>query len=533
MKAGPKPQPKATRLPRLRAKTPAGRFQEFARRHLRHVKGQWAGQPLIFAAWQRRILEPLYNTVGLDGQRRYRTCYVEVPRKAGKSLTAAAVGLFSLYADGERGAEIVSAAADRQQAGIVFDMARQMVEADDALRDLTLIYRRELVVPSTGSSYKVISSEAYSKHGLNLSCAIVDELHAHENRELLDVLLTSMGARQQPLAFIITTAGYDKTSVCGQLHDHATRVRDGVIEDPSFLPVLYGATLEDDWTDPAVWARVHPGYGLTIQRDVLEQECRRAQEMPAYENAFRRLYLNVWTESEARWLSMAQWDVGAVPVDAEALRGRRCFVGVDLSSTKDLSAVVAIFPDEAGGYDVLCDCWLPRAMLPDRVKRHGVFEAWARQGYLTLTDGNTIDQDAIERRIRELGERYRVDRIGCDPWNMARMLPRLQADNLPAVPVQQTIGHLTAATKSLEGLVLKGQLRGLGHPVLRWCASNVTVETDHNENLKPSKKKSTERIDLISALVNALAVALPATSGSVYDTRGPLWLDPVVGAMSR
>jgi phage terminase large subunit-like protein len=525
VKAGPKPQPKATKLPPLRAKTPAGRFQEFAKRHLRHVKGRWAGQPLVFADWQRRILEPLYNTVGADGPRQYRTCYVEVPRKAGKSLTAAAVGLFSLYADGEPGAEIVSAAADRQQAAIVFDMARQMVEADAALRDLTLIYRRELVVPSTGSSYRVISSEAYSKHGLNLSTAIVDELHAHESRDLLDVLLTSMGARRQPLAFIIPTAGFDKTSVCWQMHEHALRVREGVIQDPSFLPVLYGATLADDWRDPAVWARVHPGYGLTIQRDFLEQECRRAQEMPAYENAFRRLYLNVWTESETRWLSMEQWDRGAVPVDPAALQGRSCFVGVDLSSTKDLSALVAIFPDDAGAYDVLCDFWLPNAMLPDRVRRHGTFDAWARQGYLTLTEGNVIDHDVIERRLREIGAQYRVESIAIDPWNATQMLAHLQTDSLPAVPQPQTIGALTAGTKALEALVLTGKLRHGGHAVLRWCASNVTVETDHAENLKPSKKKSTERIDGISALVNALAVALVAAGPSVYETRPPLLVE--------
>jgi phage terminase large subunit-like protein len=526
MKAGPKPQPTATRLPRLRAQTPAGRFQEFARRHLRHVKGEWAGQPIVLAPWQRRdIINPLFNTRRADGLRQYRTCYVEIPRKQGKSTLASALALFLLYADGEPGADIVSAAADRQQAAIVFDAARQMVEADPVLRALTLIYRRELVVPSTGSSYKVISSEAYSKHGLHLSAAIVDELHAHESRDLVDVLQTSMGARRQPVLFAITTAGYDRTSVCWQLHEHAVKVRDGVIPDESFLPVLYGAQLEDDWTDPEVWKRANPGFGVTIKRDYLEQECRRAREMPAYENAFKRLHLNIWTESETRWLPMERWDACGAAVEPAGLRGRPCFVGVDLSSTRDLSALVALFPDPAGGYDVLADFWLPQDMLPDRVRRHGVFEAWASAGHLRVTEGNVIDHDAIERRIRELGELYRVESIGIDPWNATQMLARLQADSLPAVPVQQTIGNLTAATKALEALVLQGKLRHGGHPILRWCASNVTVEIDHNENVKPSKKKSSERIDGISALVNALVVALPATVGSVYDDRAPIFVD--------
>ncbi|HZP39793.1 MAG TPA: terminase TerL endonuclease subunit [Methylomirabilota bacterium] len=526
MKRGPKAQPTATRLPRLRAKTPAARLQEFARRHLRHTKGEWAGQPIRFADWQRRdIVAPLFDVRRPDGTRQYRTAYVEIPRKNGKSTLASALALYLLYADGEPGADIVSAAADRQQAAIVFDAARAMVEADPGLRALTLIYRRELVVPSTGSRYQVISSEAYSKHGLNLSAAIVDELHAHESRELLDVLATSMGARRQPLMFVITTAGYDRTSVCWQLHEHAVKVRDGVIRDESFLPVLYGASLEDDWTDPATWAKANPGLGTTIRRDYLEQECRRAREMPAYENAFKRLHLNIWTEAETRWLPMERWDACGAPVDPSALRGRPCFVGVDLSATRDLSALVAIFPDQAGGYDVLADFWLPAAMLPDRAKRHGVFDVWARAGVLRVTEGNVVDHDAIERRIRELGALYRVEAVGIDPWNATQMLARLQADALPAVPVQQTIGTLTAATKALEALVLQGRLRHGGHPILRWCASHVTVEVDHNENVRPSKKKSTERIDGIAALVNALTVALPATVGSVYDERPPIFVD--------
>lgn len=526
MRAGPKPQPKATKLPRLRATTPAGRVEEFCRRFLVHVKGEWAGQPFTLLPWQReQLIVPLFNTVRADGLRRFRTCYVEIPRRNAKSTTAAAIALYALFADNEPGAQIVSAAADRQQAAVVFDVARSMVEASPALRDLCLIYRREIVVPSTGSRYQVISSEAYTKHGMDLHVAVVDELHAHENRELLDVLLTGMGSRRQPMAFIITTAGFDRTSVAWQMHEHALKVRDGVIQDESFLPLLYGATLEDDWTDPAVWKRANPGFGVTLKADYLAQECRRAREMPAYENAFKRLHLNIWTEVETRWLSMPQWDAGNVRVDPETLKGRRCFVGVDLSSTKDLSALVALFPDQAGGYDVLCDFWLPADMLPDRVRRHGTFEAWATQGVLHLTDGNVIDHAVIERRIRELGEQFMVETIGIDPWNATQMLARLQADSLPAVPVQQTIGNLTAATKALEVLALQGQLRHGGHPVLRWCASNVTVEQDHNENLKPSKKKSSERIDGISALVNALTVALPATVGSVYDERGPVLVD--------
>jgi phage terminase large subunit-like protein len=482
---------------------------EFFRRHLKHVKGEWAGERFELADWQRReIVEPLFNTLRPDGLRLFRTAFVSVPRKNAKSTLAAGLGLWMLYCDGEQGAEIISAAADRAQAAIVFDIAKSMVEADPVLRAMTVVYRRELFVPSTGSSYKVISAEAYSKHGLNLSGAVVDELHAHESRELLDVLSTSMGARRQPLLFIISTAGHDRNSVCRQVYEHAVKVKDGIVRDESFLPVLYGADEQDDWTSPEVWKKANPGFGVTIKPDFLEQECRRAVEMPAYENAFKRLHLNIWTSVEVKWLSMEHWDSGAVRIDPATLRGRPCYLGVDLSSTRDLSAVVALFPAPDGTYDLLCDFWLPADMLADRVRRHGMFEVWAKQGYLTLSPGNVIDYEMIERRIRQLGGFYLVETIAVDPWNSSQMIARLQADGLPCVPVQQTIGNLSSATKALEGLVLEGKLRHGGHPILKWCASNAVVRQDANENLRVVKDKSPDRIDGISATVSALSVAL-------------------------
>lgn len=526
MKAGPKAPVSVSSLPELVGRTPADRVAYFFREHLQHVKGEWAGQAIELAPWQRdKLIKPLFNTLLKPSKlRQYRTCYVEVPRKNGKSSLAAGLALYALYYDQEPGAEVVAAAADRTQAAIVFDIARRMVETSPALLARTQIYRRELYVPGTESTFKVISSEAYSKHGMNLSAAIVDELHAHENRELLDVLMSSMGSRRQPFTFIITTAGFDKHSVCWEFHQHAEKVLEAPDLDPTFLPVLYGATLEDDWTDPAVWRRVNPGYGVSIKPEFLAQECKRAKEMPAYENAFKRLYLDIWTESETRWLSMEQWDRGNVPVDEEALTGKRCVVGVDLSSNLDLSAAVALFPRD-GGYDVLLKAWLPKENLQERVRRDKVpFEVWARQKHLTLTEGNVIDQDAIEALIREWGGKYRVEAIQIDPWNASRLLARLQADGLPAAPQPQTMGALTAATKALEAAVLKGQLRHGGNPIFRWAAANVVVEQDHNENVKPSKLKSTERIDPIAALVNALAreLIIQATKPSVYEERGVL-----------
>jgi phage terminase large subunit-like protein len=526
MKAGRKPKLAPATLPKLRATTPHWRFAEFCRGQLRHVKGEWAGAPLVLTSWQMRdIVTPMFSTLRPDKRRQYRTVYVEIPRRNMKSTLAAAVALWLLLYDGEAGADVVSCASDKAQADIVFSIARAMVEQSETLHKVVQVYKRELVVPATRSTYRVISSESYSKHGLSLSGCIVDELHAHESRDLLDVMLTSMGSRRQPLCFIITTAGTSRDSVAWQFHEHAVEVRAGRLIDPAFLGVLYGAREDEDWRDPAVWQRANPGYDVSIKADYLRQECRRAQQMPSYENAFRRLHLNVWTTTETKWLDMAAWDAGSAPVDADALRGRRCYVGVDLSSTKDLSAVATLFPADDGTYDVLFDAWLPAAMFPDRVQRHGTFDAWAKQGFLHLTEGNVIDHAAIEARLRALGESYQVEAIAVDPWNATQLLAKLQADGLPALPQPQTIGALTGATKQLEVLVSQGKLRHGGHPLARWCAANATVATDHAENLKVSKQTSAERVDLIAALINALAVALPASRGSIYDSRDVVLVD--------
>jgi phage terminase large subunit-like protein len=520
MKRGPRPQPALTRLPALRARTPGKRVAEFFRTHLVHVKGQWAGQPFELLPWQYHdIIGPLFGTVRPDGLRQYRTCYVEIPRRNSKSTLAAGIALYMLFADNEPGAQIVSAAADREQAAIVFDIARSMVEASPPLAGLAQIYRREIVIPSTGSRYKVISSEAYSKHGLDLHGAIVDELHAHETRDLLDVLQTSVGSRRQPLSFIITTAGFDRQSVCWQYHELATQIRAGLIPDPTFLPVLYGASLEDDWTDPAVWRHANPGLGVTLKDEYLVQECRRAQEMPAYENAFKRLHLNIWTESDTKWLDTAAWDACGGPVDATALEGRPCYAGLDLSNTADLSALVLLFPDLEGGYDVLTYCWVPGESIEARSRRDRVpYGAWVASGALTAAGHKSIDYEMLRATIQDCAQRYRLQRISYDRWNAAHLVELLRQDGAPMVEMGQGFASLSNPAKELERLVRERKLRHGGHPVLRWCIANTVAEQDAAGNLKPSKAKSTEKIDATVALIMALDGAM-RTAGSVYDLR--------------
>jgi phage terminase large subunit-like protein len=444
------------------------------------------------------------------------------PRKQGKSTLGAALALYMLYADGEGGAEIFSAAGSADQAAIIFDIAAKMVAQSPALRDMTMVYRRELVVPSLGARYKVISAEAGTAHGLDLSACIIDELHVWPDDKLYVALTTASGARKQPLTFIATTAGSDEHSICAEVHRRAEQVRDGIVEDPTLLPVIFAAPEDADWQDEAVWRACNPALGKFRELDEMRAAARLAREVPGREASFRQLYLNQWgAAAAARWLPLPAWDAcRAEP--PEPIAGRRAFLGLDLSATTDLSALVVIIPDGEGGYDVRADFWAPRENMAKRAQADRVpYPLWAEQGYLTPTEGGIVDYDAIGARIHALMREYEVVQIGADPWNARGFLAKLAADNVPVVEVPQTMANLTSASKELEKLVLSAKIRHDGHPILRWCVANTVADVDGNGNVKPSKKRSPERIDGVSALVTGLSRAMVAVQyRSVYETRG-------------
>ncbi len=351
---------------------------------------------------------------------------------------------------------------------------------------------------------------------------IIDELHAQPNRELVDVLTTSTAARRQPLIVYITTADFDRDSICNEKYDYACKVRDGVIDDPAFLPVIYEASSDADWTDPQVWAAANPNLGVSVSQEYLERECQRAQETPTYENTFKRLHLNMKTQQDVRWLSLEQWDAcGGVEIDPNALEGKECFAGLDLSTTTDVSALVLLFKEDDGEVALLPRFWVPADNARKRERRDRVpYQTWARQGFIEMTEGNVVDYDVIRRRINELGERFKIREIAIDRWNATQLAVQLQGDGFEVVTFGQGFRDMSGPTKELEKLVISGKLRHGRHPVLRWMASNVSVETDAAGNLKPSKKKSTERIDGIVASIMALGRAMlqPQRRRSFYET---------------
>lgn len=474
---------------------------------LTHTKGPFASQTFNLRPWQVRILKQLFKKRP-DKLRRYRTCLLMLPRKNGKSELAAAVALYGLLADGEVGAEVYSAAADRDQAGLVFGVAAQMVRNDPELDGACYIVesQKRIIHRATGSVYRAISAEAYSKHGFNASMVIYDELHAAPSRELYDVLSTSMGARKQPLLLAISTAGYDRHSILWELYQHAKKVQEHPALDPSFLPIIYEAPSDADWTSEKVWKQANPALGDFRSLEDMRILCQRAKEIPAQENNFRRLYLNQWTEQASRWMPMPTWD--ACRTVLRPLAGRRCYVGMDLSSTGDLTALVAVFPDD-DGFDVLVQCYVPADRIRQRVLRDRVpYDQWIRDGKITGIPGPTVDYEIIRATILEWRTQYDVQAIAYDPWNATDLVSRLEKqDGVTCLaPIRQTFAGLSAGTKSLEKAILSKQLRHDGHPVLRWCVSNVAVDSDPAGNLKPSKTASTERIDAVLALVMAVDV---------------------------
>ncbi|MFU0770056.1 terminase large subunit [Limosilactobacillus fermentum] len=498
-----------------------------------HTKGTWAGKPFELIDWQEKIIRDIFGTLKSNGYRQFNTAYIEIPKKQGKSELAAAVSLLLCCADGEERAEVYGCAADRQQAAIVFDVAADMVRMNPALKKRVKILasQKRIIYQPTNSFYQVLSADAYSKHGFNVSGVIFDELHTQPNRKLYDVMTKGSGdARTQPLYFLITTAGTDTNSICYEVHQKALDIMNGRKHDPTFYPVIYGSKESDDWTDPSIWKKANPSLGITVSIDKVKAAFNSAKENPAEENTFRQLRLNQWVKQSVRWMPMDKWDACAFPVDEQALKGRICYGGLDLSSSTDITAFVLVFPpeDESEGFTILPHFWIPEGNVELRVRRdHVPYDIWKKQGYLETTEGNVIHYGYIEQFIDDLGKKYNIREIAFDRWGAVQMVQNLEGLGFTVVPFGQGFKDMSPTTKELMKLTLEKKIAHGGHPVLRWMMDNIFIRTDPAGNIKPDKAKSTEKIDGVVATIMALDRAIRnegETGDSIYDERGLLFL---------
>ena len=500
---------------------------------LKHTKGKWYNKPFILLPWQEQVIRDVYGVVKADGTRQFTTVYVEIPKKMGKSELAAAVALKQLAADGEQRAEVYGCAADRQQASIVFDVAKDMVELCPALakRIEVRIANKLMTYLPTKSRYQVLSAEADTKHGLNISGVVFDELHTQPNRKLYDVMTQGSGdARTQPLYFLITTAGTDTHSICYEVHQKAKDIIEGKKIDPTFYPVIFGADESDDWTDPETWAKANPSLGVTVDIEKVRAACESAKQNPGEENSFRQLRLNQWVKQAVRWMPMKKWEACSFPVNEDELVGRVCYGGLDLSSTTDITAFVLVFPpvDEEDKYVVLPYFWIPEENVDIRVRRdHVPYDVWQRQGFIQTTEGNVVHYGYIEKFIEKLGERFNIREIAFDRWGAVQMTQNLEGMGFTVIPFGQGFKDMSPTTKELMKLVLEERIAHGGHPVLSWMLDNVFIKTDPAGNIKMDKEKSTEKIDGAVATVMALDRALRNSNNSgasVYDERGLLFI---------
>lgn len=474
------------------------------------------GQPFILQDWQHDVLWDVYGTVNDHGYRQHRYAYLEIPKKNGKTTLIAGLGVYHLTCDGPQG-QIYCCAADRYQAGLVYKAAVSMIEQDEELSKILKITdsRKEILNTLTGTILKVLSAEAFSKHGLNPTVVIFDELHAQPNRNLWDVMTFGAGAaRKEPLWWVITTAGDDpdRTSIGWEIHEQALKLRDGELVDPTWYVKIYGAPEDADIFDEDTWFEANPSLGKTINIESVRQEALAARNSEASERLFRWLRLNQWVSlKRTGWLPLTLWDQTNGKWDLSELVGKKCYPGLDLSSTTDITAVCYLFPPQDGISDwrAIFDAWIPEDNMKERVARDKVpYDKWVNQKYLHATPGNVVDYDFVEAKILASNKQYDIHTLGTDPWNSRMLTQRLMRQGVDVVEVAQNMAQMSPAMKMIEMLLKKGLMTHEKNPLARWCFGNVVVAVDGNENIKPMKNKSQERIDLTVALINAMATAM-------------------------
>lgn len=514
---------------------------DFFPRYLRHTEGEWAGRPFVLAPWQRDdIIRPVFGWKRSDGTRLIRLVWLEVPRKNGKTELAAGVSLLTLLGDAEPAGQVYSMAVDKDQAKIVFRKAGVMIGYADQLRRHLEVYTTSIFCPELLAAFKPLSAGPKGKHGFSPSAAIGDEVHEWDagGAELADVVHKGTAARRQPLELYITTAGVAGEGWAWEMHELAKQLIAGDVTDPTMHAVIYAASEEQDWKSENTWRAANPNYGVSVKIDYFRTEADKAIRSPRAENNFKRFHLNLWTEQTVRWLPMGDPGWKGCTEQREdphywkrlpaLMARRRCFGGLDLSLTKDVTSLCWAFPPDLTfkRWIFLWRFWLPADTVADEpLTRRVRYESFRDQGVLELTNGNVVDYGVVRAGINADAKAFDVQWLGADPYNASHLLMQLRDDDgLPVEFFRQGFLSMSPAAKQFERLVLGNEMEHGGNPMATWMARNAIVMRDAAGNIKPDKGKAAEKIDGIVAAVMAIGGSAGDGGRSVYEDRGVLVL---------
>lgn len=480
---------------------------------LPHIKGEWAGQPIKLEPWQIFIATTIFGWVDDNGYRRFKIAYIEVPRKNAKSTFSSGIALYCLGFDDEGGAEVFSAATTRDQARIVFQDAQNMVKRSSGLRKRGFSTTAHTIfLESSASSMRALArDQGGNLDGLNVHCAIVDELHAHKVRDVWDVLETATGARRQPLIWAITTAGFNRTGICYEQRNYASKLLQGVSQDEEYFGIIYTADEGDDWTDETTWIKANPNWGVSVNPDDIRRKARKAMEVVAAQNNFLTKHLNIWVNANTAWLDVRQWDACANPaIHLDDFSGKRAWLGVDLASKVDIASIaILIERDDDRKFSLFVKNFLNENAVEDG--RNSQYAGWALENRLIATPGNVTDFAFVEDEIRKLASHLSVESVAFDPWQASYIMQRLNDEGLPAVEYRQTVQNMSEPMKTLEAMILDKSIQHDADPVLAWMVSNVVAHTDAKENIYPRKEYPDNKIDGVVAAIMAIGRMIATT----------------------
>ncbi len=482
---------------------------------LPHTKGKWArtGERLILAPWQSFIIVCLFGWMRRkNDMRRFRELYAEIPRKNGKSQLGAGIGLYMFIADGEFGAEVYSGATTEKQAWEVFGPARQMMQRTPGLIKAAgaEVWAKSLAIPGDGSKFEPIIGKPGD--GSSPSCALIDEFHEHDTPDLLDTMQTGMGAREQPLTAIITTAGYNLAGPCFDKHSEAKKMLDGLIENDELFAIIFSIDEDDDWADPKSLRKANPNFDISVDADFLLAQQRRATMNPIEQNRFKTKHLNVWCSARNAWMNMQQWQLCAdESLSIDEFEGEESWFVLDLASKNDVCAFVQLFRRRIAGLDhyyAFGRYYLPTDAIEENKTNQALYRKWVIQGHLIATEGAEIDFDVIREEVRAMSPRFSVQEVAYDPWRATQLAHQLAKDGATVVEFRQTVQNMSPAMKEMGAAVKGGRFHHDGNPVLNWMISNVVAKEDAKENIYPRKDRPDQKIDGPVALIMATGRAM-------------------------